>query len=359
MLASGSYRWPARSRRPYRLRWAWATWPSCDVAPYRVTVVATSDPAVAEAIIRDTSVLVVARQSGTSTVRIGLGGATVASFQVTVSDQDAGVHALRLEARSPVSAHATDPSSSATRALSGVQTAPRPAAVLPIDAAGFVTALSDTQRTALAAYLQAPSVDDLAALLHLLTPIQQTQFTQLVAGASSELARASGVATASQAATTHGPEAGTTIQVQAPADPAATAAGVHVSAPAGIRVTVVPTWVGPVLSLSYVLQNNTTHMFRADASQIAVTGAAGGVTVRQLDLGDPAAVSPGGVETGVIALTPGSGPEVGVQWRLRSDDGTVSAVGFVVPEDLPDRSRQGSASGWGGWSVAESPTSHI
>ena len=34
----------------------------------------------------------------------------------------------------------------------------------------------------------------------------------------------------------------------------------------------------------------------------------------------------------VIALTPGSGPEVDVQWRLRSDDGTVSAVGFVVPE---------------------------
>jgi hypothetical protein len=307
-----------------------------DVAPHRVAVVATSDPAVAHAIVRGTSVLLVALRPGTTTVGIGLGGTLVASFRVTVADQDTGLHAVRLEEGGGVSAAAAGPTLTSppvpARAQGNAGLAPARAAAQPTDVSGFVAGLTDRQRAALAAYLRDPSLDGLAALLRALTPPQQAAFMRMVAGGSSEMASAVGASpVARQAAEEpHGQAAGTPVQASDPAGAAAAPAGIRVSAPEGVRLTVVPTWTGPVLSLSYVLQNNTGHALRADPNAITVSGAAGDITVRQLDLGEAGLVGPGGVETGVIVLTPTRAFEVGVQWPLGSDDGVARAIGVVV-----------------------------
>jgi hypothetical protein len=309
-----------------------------DVAPHRVAVVATSDPAVAHAIVRGTSVLLVALRPGTTTVGIGLGGTLVASFRVTVTDQDAGFHAVRLEEGGGVSAAAAVPTLSSppapARAQGNATVSPARAAAQPTDVSRFVAGLADHQRAALAAYLRDPSLDGLPTLLRTLTPAQQTEFMRLVAGGSGEMASAVGASpVARQAAEQpHGQAAGTPIRASDPAGTAAAPAGVRVSAPEGVRLTVIPTWTGPVLTLSYVLQNNTGHTLRMDANQMVVTGAPGAVTVRQLDPGEAGVVSAGGVETGVIVLTPARASEVGVRCRLGSDDGIARNVEFVVSD---------------------------
>jgi hypothetical protein len=258
-----------------------------DAAPHRVAVVAASDPAVAHAIVRGTNVLLIGLRPGATTVGIGLGGTLVASFRVTVTDQDTGLHAVRLEEGGGVSAAAAVPTSSSPTALARAQenagVAPGATATRPTDVSRFVAGLTEHQHAALAAYLRAPSLGGLAALLRTLTPAQQTEFMRLVTGGSSVMASAVGASpVARQAAQQpHGQVAGTPVRASDPAGTAAAPAGVRVSAPAGVRLTVVPTWTGPVLTLSYVLQNNTGHTLRTDANQMVVTGATGDVTVRQ------------------------------------------------------------------------------
>jgi hypothetical protein len=307
-----------------------------DVAPHRVAVVATSDPAVAHAIVRGTSVLLVALRPGTTTVGIGLGGTLVASFRVVVTEEGTGLHAVRLEEGGGVSAAAAVPASPAApaRAEENATVAPARAAAQPTDVSRFVAELTDRQRAALAAYLQDQSLGSLAALLRALSPAQQASFMRLVAGGSSEMASAVGASPIAHQASQqpHSQAAGTPVQASDPAGAAAAPAGVRVSAPEGVRLTVVPTWTGPVLTLSYVLQNNTGHALRADPHAIAVSGAAGDVTVRQLDLGEAGMIPFGGVETGVIVLMPARASEVGVRWRLEGDKGIAGAIEIAVPE---------------------------
>jgi hypothetical protein len=311
-----------------------------DVSPYRVTVVATSDPGVAHAVVHDTAVLLIALRPGVTTVGVGLGGRRVASFLVRVTDRDSGIRAVRLETAA-ASPHAAAVPASPRPAAAQAPSGPGPATPAESQAAArstavgaFVSALTNPQRAALAAYLRAPSLGGLAALLRALTPPQQAAFMRLVAGGSGEMASAVGAGpVARQAAEQpHGQAAGTPIRASDPAGTAAAPAGVRVSAPEGVRLTVVPTWTGPVLSLSYVLQNDTGHTLRADPNAIAVSGAAGDITVRQLDLGEAGVVPSGGVETGVIVLTEASFREVDVRWQLGSDDRTVQVIVIVLQQ---------------------------
>jgi hypothetical protein len=309
-----------------------------DAAPHRVAVVAASDPAVAHAIVRGTNVLLIGLRPGATTVGIGLGGTLVASFRVIVTEEDTGLHAVRLEEGGGVSAAAAVPASSSppapARAQGNAGLAPARAAAQPMGVSRFVAGLADHQRAALAAYLRDPSLDGLAALLRTLTPPQQAAFMRLVAGGSGEMAGAVGAGPMAREAAEqpHGQAAGTPVQASDPAGAPAAPAGVRVSAPEGVRLAVVPTWTGPVLSISYVLQNNTPHPLRADPNQIVVSGATGDVTVRQLDLGEAGMIPFGGVETGVIVLTPARASEVGVRWRLEGDNGIAGAIEIVVPE---------------------------
>jgi hypothetical protein len=307
-----------------------------DVAPHRVVVVATSDPAVAHAIVRGTSVLLVALRPGTTTVGIGLGGTLVASFRVTVTDRDTGLHAVRLEEGGGVSTAAAGPTLSSppapARAQGNAGLAPARAAAQPMGVSRFVAGLADHQRAALAEYLRDPSLDGLAALLRTLTPPQQAAFMRLVAGGSGEMASAVGASPIAHQAAEQPPgqATGTPVQASDPAGAAAAPAGVRVSAPEGVRLTVVPTWTGPVLTLSYVLQNNTGHALRADPHAIAVSGVVGDITVRQLDLGEAGVVPSDGVETGMIVLTPARLSAIDVQWPLRSDNRVRRIIEIMV-----------------------------
>ncbi|GEM_PF-2875104 len=304
-----------------------------DVAPHRVVVVSTSDPTVAHAVVRGSDVLLVALRPGVTTVGVGLGGSLAASFRVTVTDQDSGVRAVRLDAGSAAARGSDTPVSKPSGGQPAAQAGGRGAARAS-DAAGFVSSLSGPQRAALAAYLQDQSLGSLAALLRALSPAQQAEFMRLVSASSDEVARVvgsrpSGAQTAErgQAAPdgSQAPPGGRAAAAGAPA-------GADVSAPAGVRVTVVPTWTGPMLWLSYVLENHTSAALRADPANMSVSGAAGPVTVRQLDPGDPGVISPGGVETGVIVLAPARGSDVRVSWPL---GGGGAAVRVAVRRPAP------------------------
>jgi len=194
---------------------------------------------------------------------------------------------------------------------------------------GFLAGLTDTQRSALLAYVNDLTFATLGAVFRTLSPQQRETLLTLVAQDSASLAQAARPAASS---------AQPAVAVAAP--PIAAAPAVDSSAgttdPSGIRVTAVATRIGSALYVSYILQNTQAQPVRADPHDLDITGASGDVTVRQMDLGDPGVISPGAMETGVITIAASAAPTT-LTWRLREQKGDVVPVAINVapPGDVP------------------------
>jgi len=117
--------------------------------------------------------------------------------------------------------------------------------------------------------------------------------------------------------------------VAAPPLPGQPDPDVTVSTPAGIAVHVIATATQGVLYLSYVVQNDTGAIVRADPHDVEVAGTRGPVTIRQMDIGTPGQIAAGSMETGVITLTT-AGDRVSLTWQLRHEAGEAMPLGIVV-----------------------------
>ena len=291
-------------------------------APYRITVVTTSDPAVVHTVVRDTDALLVPMRVGSTSLALGLGGRLQALFRVTVGSNDTGLRvvALRETPARAVTAHTPTVPPAPRRAPAA--SAPAPRAISTPTVQGFLAGLTDTQRSALLAYVNDPTFATLGAVFRTLSPQQRDTLLTLVAQDSASLAQAARPAASS---------APPAVAVAAP--PIAAAPAVDSSAgttdPSGIRVTAVTTRIGSALYVSYVLQNTQAQPVRADPHDLDITGASGDVTVRQMDLGDPGVISPGAMETGVITIAASSAPTT-LTWRLHEQNGDVVPVAINV-----------------------------
>ena len=252
-------------------------------APPRVESV--GDPSIVHTITQERDVLLVPLRQGSTSITIGFGGPSSVLFDVTVG-ADAGVRGVVLTPGTPL-ASSRPPG----------QVSPAPAAE-PVSLPGFLAGLTDDQRNALLRYLRAPTLDQLSAVMKMLAPPQQETLMRLLG----QKAAAPAPPRAPALPGSEDQTPSTAVPGGEVAPPAAP--GARVSAPAGVRVTVVPTAVGATLYVSYVFQNLTGHTLRADPHDLEIAGTRGTTTVRQMDIGEPGVIAPASVETGVIALTP-------------------------------------------------------
>jgi len=278
-------------------------------APYHITVVTTSDPAVVHVIVRDTDALLVPITVGRTSLALGLGGRLQARFRVTIGPTDTGLRALALRAAPAHTAAARIPAAPPAPPApprTAAASAPAPRATDPPTVQGFLAGLTDNQRSALLAYVNNPTLPTLGVVIGTLSAQQRDVLLTLLAQGSASVAQ--GVR----------PAAGPPANSNAPATDAS-----------GIRVTAVTTRIASTLYVSYVLQNTHTQPVRADPHDLDITGTSGDVTVRQMDLGDPGVILPGAMETGVITIAASSTPAT-LTWRLHAQNGDVLPVGINV-----------------------------
>ncbi len=298
-----------------------------------VVAVTDSPPGLVHAIIHGSAVLVVPVREGSTALALGLGGNVSAKLAVSIGTAG-GARAITIAGPSVAStARRSDPTEapriqSDPPSQASVSTADPPDPPAP-GVNALIATMSSDQRQALVEYLRSPSFASLSTLVRLLSPSQQHMLVEVLANHSPlphDTVQASQPARPAVAP----PSSTTTAASTAPptkADPVDP--GVTVSAPDGIALHVLPTRTGGILYLSYVVQNHTGRMLRADPHDIDVVGAHGAITVRQMDVGTPGEIAAGSMETGVIALTPASA-RVSVTWRLRDDAGDAVSVGILV-----------------------------
>lgn len=104
---------------------------------------------------------------------------------------------------------------------------------------------------------------------------------------------------------------------------------VTVSASTGLAVQAVATLAGGMLYVSYVIQNETSGTVHADPHSVEVTGTREAATVRQMDVSTAGEIAAGGMETGVIALTPTT-DRVNVTWHLRDQTGSGMPITITI-----------------------------
>jgi len=280
-------------------------------APYHITVVTTSDPAVVHMIVRDTDALLVPITVGRTSLALGLGGRLQARFRVTIGPTDTGLRALALRAAPAHTAAARIPAAPPAPLApprTAAASAPAPRVTDPPTVQGFLAGLTDNQRSALLAYVNNPTLPTLGVVIGTLSAQQRDVLLTLLAqDSASQVVR---------------PAAGPPADSNAPATDAS-----------GIRVTAVTTQIASTLYVSYVLQNTQTQPVRADPHDLDITGTSGDVTVRQMDLGDPGVILPGAMETGVITIAASSTPAT-LTWRLHAQNGDVLpvAINVVAPK---------------------------
>jgi hypothetical protein len=273
----------------------------------RPQIKSVGDPGIVHAIARERDVLLVPLRQGRTPITIGFEGQSSVLFDVTVG-ADAGVRSVVLTGAPVVDGMPPGQASLA------------PAAE-PASLPAFLGGLSADQRDALLRYLRDPTLDQLSAVMKMLAPPQQETLMRLLGQKAPDIAPASPQTSAPP---------GNADQLPSTAVPGGGAAlpdapGARVSAPPGVRVTVVPTSVGATLYVSYVFQNLTGHTLRADPHDLEIVGTRETATVRQMDIGEPGVIAPANVETGVIALTPAT-PAVRLTWVLRGDGSALLPV---------------------------------
>lgn len=292
-----------------------------------VTVVTDSPPGMVHPIVHGTTIVLVPVREGSAVLAIGLGNGLSAKLAVSIGTE-AGTRLVALTGSavtgaSPATSHAPAPRSQPDPAPAPTAD---PTGPPPNTVGSFIATLSPDQQRALVDYLRSPSLASLSTLVRLLSPSQQHFLIDALAnqdglpiGGPQTPQPAPAVATGPPP-----PAHGTAPARLAQADPSVT-----VSAPAGITVHVVATPTRGILYISYVLQNGTDTTLRADPHEVAVAGATGPVTVRQMDVGTPGEIVAGSMETGVIMLSPAS-ERVSVTWQLRNDRGDVVPMGILV-----------------------------
>jgi hypothetical protein len=304
-----------------------------DTSPYPVTSVAESDPSVAHAVVRGTRVILVAGRAGTASVALVLSGSAAVSLRVTVGPSASPTRLVSLSSPpSPSSARAEPPGGS------GIPHQPRPqgqagggaarqapAGREPAGAApqeggpardSFARSLSPAQALLLDRYLASPSLASLSEFLRSLSPSQREAFVGLAASPSGPAALAAAARRPGGPARDAGPSAG---------DPS-----VRVESPPDVGVVAVATRsAGSTLGIGFIVRNLSARAtLRADPRGVSVSGAQGGVIVRQLDIGAQGAIAPGSQEVGVLVMQ-APGP-VTVTWDLAGDDGATRRIVISV-----------------------------
>lgn len=340
-----------------------------------VELLLVTPPGIVHAIERDNEILLVPLREGTAELEIGLGTDTVARFELAVGSGWSGVRSVVVTEGASVAVappvHATashvgsqqavaprpqpapqapggqdQPQPSSPRAQAPRQPPAQQGVTQAETPDAFIRTLTAQQRAALTDYLASPSIQSLAVLVRTLDDTQRMTLVRLLAsqsqpprvpappgpsqpspGAAAQQPQqqppSSGQPSSPSAATW--PQTRQTAVVQSQSvDPP-----VHVAAPDGVPVHVVPTRAFGLVYLSYVVQNQTSRALRADPRDMEAVGVSGPVTVRQIDIGTPGVITPGAMETGVIAIAP-TGDSAAVLWRLRTDDGTVLPVEMTV-----------------------------
>ncbi len=93
----------------------------------------------------------------------------------------------------------------------------------------------------------------------------------------------------------------------------------------------VATLTSGILYVSYIFQNDTRSTVHAvvDDRALKISGIRGLPRVQQVDAGAAGEIAPGGMETGVIACTPGTN-RVSIAWRLRDQNGNALPLELTV-----------------------------